>query len=336
MNLATIVITGVAGFLGSSLAEYCLRHGHTVVGFDNLSRGSESNLSEIIDNEQFRFIELDLTNQQQLETNFPEADVCFHLAAINGTVFFHERALDVISSNIGMTMNVLRLCMQISTRLVFSSSPEAFGLVESMPLEDYNESKFPAAQDHQRFSYGATKYVEELAMHYGARQSLDVRIVRPFNVYGPRLRGKKDGQVIGRFLSQLLSNEPLELHYEGKHTRSFTYIDDAIEGIYKAGLLDVSYLDGKPLSGMSFNIGSDQEHQMIDVAKLLISLCQSERIALPDKPMILVESGYPGDSTRRSCQPQAAREHLHWEPKTTLEDGLLLMIQDVLRQSSLS
>ncbi|MEK9700097.1 MAG: NAD-dependent epimerase/dehydratase family protein, partial [Candidatus Poseidoniales archaeon] len=167
MNLATIVITGVAGFLGSSLAEYCVRQGHTVVGFDNLSRGSTSNLSEIIDNVQFRFIELDLTDQQQLETNFPEADVCFHLAAINGTVFFHERALDVISSNIGMTMNVLRLCMQTSTRLVFSSSPEAFGLVESMPLEDYNESKFPAAKDHQRFSYGATKYVEELAMHYG-------------------------------------------------------------------------------------------------------------------------------------------------------------------------
>jgi len=332
--LSRIIITGVAGFLGSSLAEYCLEKGHIVTGFDNLSRGCIENIEAIMSHSNFEFIETDLTAQEQVALTFPSADICFHLAAINGTLFFHDRALDVISSNISMTMNVLRQCLSTSTRLIFTSSPEAFGLVEHMPLEDYNESKFPAASDHQRFSYGATKYVEELAMHYAARQSLDVRIVRPFNVYGPRLRGKKDGQVIGRFFGQLLNNEPLELHYEGTHTRSFTYIQDAVEGIYKAGLLDVSLKDGKPLAGLSFNIGSDKEHKMIDVAHLLVRLCQEADVALPEKPMIMIESGHPGDSSRRTCHPQAAKEHLDWVATTTLEVGLQHMIQELIQEVS--
>ncbi len=328
------MITGVAGFLGSSLAEYCLEKGHTVTGFDNFSRGSLENIEHIMNHTNFTFIEMDLTHQEHVKSFFPSADICFHLAAINGTLFFHEKALDVISSNISMTMNVLRHCLATSTRLIFTSSPEAFGLVEHMPLEDYNESKFPAASDHQRFSYGATKYVEELAMHYAARQSLDVRIVRPFNVYGPRLRGKKDGQVIGRFFNQLLNNEPIELHYEGKHTRSFTYIQDAVEGMYKAGILDVSFKDGKSLAGLSFNIGSDEEHKMLDVAHLMLRLCQEANMKLPQKPMLMLETGYPGDSSRRTCHPQAAKEHLDWMPTTTLEDGLAQMIQSLAQEES--
>ena len=322
-----IIITGVAGFLGSSLAEYCVDKGHNVVGFDNFSRGSLSNLDALVQHDQFTLVEGDLTDPGLGASFYEQAELCFHLAAINGTKFFHERALDVISTNITMTMNVVKHCMKTATRLVFSSSPEAFGLVEHMPLEDTNDSRFPAAHEHQRFSYGATKYVEELAMHHAHRQQLDVRIVRPFNVYGPRLRGKEDGQVIGRFLNLLFNQQSIELHYEGKHTRSFTYIDDAVEGIYLAGILDSSCKDGQTLSGLSFNIGSNDEYTMSDLAHLLIDICNEEGIELPKSPIRVLDTGHPGDSLRRSCNPQAAFEHLQWSADTSLVEGLHRTVQ---------
>lgn len=321
-----ILVTGGAGFLGSSLCEALLEEGHDVLALDSLFRGSLANIEHLMGHSAFQFQNDDVRNVEALDACVEALgglDLVYHLAAINGTKWFHEAAHSVIDVNINGTLRTLELAMANDARYVLASSPEAFGDAEVQPIRNGNPMQFSDPQEHQRHSYGASKYLDEVAAQHAARDGLDVRIVRPFNAYGPRLNGGDYGQVVAMFFASVLSSSPLQIHNQGSQTRSFTYIDDITSGFLKAGLMDHS-ASGDSLSGMAFNIGSTEEVSVSDLQKRLFETVRAD--ASWNKPLPAVEfsEGYYGDAARRWPDTSLAEAHLEWRAKTDLKHGLAL------------
>jgi nucleoside-diphosphate-sugar epimerase len=177
---------------------------------------------------------------------------------------------------------------------------------------------------HQRHSYGASKYLDEVACQHAAREGLDVRIVRPFNGYGPRLLGDEYGQVVAMFFQAILSNESVQLHNGGKQTRSFTGIDDVVEGFILAGLQEKS-LQGKSLSGCALNIGATEEITICDLQETIFSIVSNDTSWMNELPEIEIVEGYHGDALRRLPDCSLAESLLGWKSATTLEQGLQKM-----------
>ena len=314
MSTQRILVTGGAGFIGSSLCERLVQQGHTVVALDSMFRGDEANLEEIIGEENFSLYAGDVRDVDDLDACVEAMgglDVIYHLAAINGTKWFHEAAHSVIDVNINGTLRTLELAMANDARYVFASSPEAFGEPESQPITDGDAMIFSDPAQHQRHSYGGSKYLGEVASQHAAREGLDVRIVRPFNAYGPRLCGDDYGQVIGIFFQNILDGVNLTVHGDGSQTRSFTWIDDVVDGFVKAGEVN-------SCPNMVFNIGSTEEISILELANKVAKFSTNGS-------EVTYGDGYFGDSNRRLPEISRAVELLNWQSKVNLDDGLQLM-----------
>ena len=321
-----ILVTGGAGFLGSSLCEALLEEGHEVLALDSLFRGSLANIEHLTPHPAFQFQNDDVRNVEALDACVEALgglDLVYHLAAINGTKWFHEAAHSVIDVNINGTLRTLELAMANDARYVLASSPEAFGDAEVQPIQNGNPMQFSDPQLHQRHSYGASKYLDEVAAQHAARDGLDVRIVRPFNAYGPRLNGGDYGQVVAMFFNAVLASSPLQIHNQGSQTRSFTYIDDITSGFVKAGLMDRS-ASGGSLSGMAFNIGSTEEVSILELQKRLFKTVQADASWKQPLPTVEFSEGYHGDAVRRWPDTSLAETHLGWRSQTDLANGLSL------------
>ena len=313
-----VVVTGGAGLIGSSLVNRLLNEGHRVVVLDNFWRGKRENLMHLMDHPHLTVVEGDVLRSDDLQRCFEAlggVDLLHHLAAINGTKWFHEAAIDVIDVNVNGTLSALRKAMEWNARFVLASSPEAYGENERMPLRAEDESHFPAASTHQRFSYGASKYLDEVAVHHAVRQGLDARIVRPFNGYGATMVSDDYGQVVGMFFRAVVEQRPMIVHGDGLQTRSFTHVDDLVDGFYLAGQLDLG-VDGSSLAGASFNLGTTEEVALRELAEAV-----NRTVGTMAVDMVLGE-GYPGDSNRRLPDVSNALTQLGWSPATTLEAGL--------------
>tara|TARA_B110001452_G_scaffold97073_1_gene80292 strand:- start:37 stop:609 length:573 start_codon:yes stop_codon:yes gene_type:complete len=177
---------------------------------------------------------------------------------------------------------------------------------------------------HQRHSYGASKYLDEVACQHAARDGLDVRIVRPFNAYGPRLLGDEYGQVVAMFFQAILSKEPIQLHNGGLQTRSFTWIDDIVEGFILAGLQEHS-LDGASLSGCAFNIGATEEITIRALQEAIFSIVSNDASWEDALPQVEIAEGYHGDALRRLPDCSQAEAFVGWKSTTTLQQGLQRM-----------
>ena len=315
-----ILVTGGAGFLGSSLVESLVENGHDVVVIDNCWRGLKENLRMVEDN--IAFIEGDacVSKTYEMIANPSSVDMVYHLAAINGTKWFHEEPRMVMDVNLNSTLRSLEFAEQNNCRYVFTSSPEAYGESEIMPLGGNEASVFPVAHEHQRHAYGASKYLGELAVQHALRQGLDARIVRPFNGYGPRLLGSEYGQVVAMMLQRAVHQGEIIVHGDGSQTRSLTYIDDLVRGIKTAGLVD-------GLEGMSLNLGSEEECTMLDLAQRVAEIVGTET---GQTVRIRYEQGHPGDSKRRLPNLEQTKKHLNWQASTTLEDGLTQTLRSML------
>ena len=314
MSTQRILVTGGAGFIGSSLCERLVQQGHTVVALDSMFRGDEANLEEIIGEENFSLYAGDVRDVDDLDACVEAMgglDVIYHLAAINGTKWFHEAAHSVIDVNINGTLRTLELAMANDARYVFASSPEAFGEPESQPITDGDAMIFSDPAQHQRHSYGGSKYLGEVASQHATREGLDVRIVRPFNAYGPRLCGDDYGQVIGIFFQNILDGVNLTVHGDGSQTRSFTWIDDVVDGFVKAGEVN-------SCPNMVFNIGSTEEISILELANKVAKFSTNGS-------EVTYGDGYFGDSNRRLPEISRAVELLNWQSKVSLDDGLELM-----------
>ena len=293
-----VLVTGGAGFLGSHLVDSLLERGDEVIVFDDLSRGSESQVGNGA-----IFVEGDVRSLDDWDRVFANhsPEVIHHLAAVNGTRRFHKEADLVVDVNVNGTRNALMYAKKHQCRLVFYSSPESFGEQELMPLSNDSVSLFPPAHLHQRHSYGASKHIGEVLCQFEVRNGLDVRIARPCNVYGPRLHSDENGQVV----SMMMAATPIVVHGDGMQTRSLTWVGDVIEG-----LLTLNDMDG--LDGMAFNLGSTVEITMLDLAKIISNLRGVE---------IVHSEPNHGDSKRR-LPDVSMNETISWEATTSLQEGL--------------
>ena len=315
-----ILVTGGAGFLGSSLVESLVQKGHDVVVIDNCWRGSKENLRMVENSITFIKGDACVSTTYEMIENPSSVDLVYHLAAINGTKWFHEEPRMVMDVNLNSTLRSLDFAEENNCRYVFTSSPEAYGESEIMPLGGDEASVFPVAQEHQRHAYGASKYLGELAVQHAVRQGLDARIVRPFNGYGPRLLGNEYGQVVAMMLQCAVQRGEIIVHGDGSQTRSLTYIDDLVRGIEAAGMFE-------GLEGMSLNLGSEEECTMLDLAQRIAELIGNET---GHTIRIRYEQGHPGDSKRRLPNLEQTKKHLNWQASTTLEDGLTQTLRSML------
>lgn len=302
-----MLITGAAGFIGSHLCERFLREGFEVVGMDNFITGSPNNIAHLFGHPKFKFIHYNVINYIYVEG---PVDLVLHFACPASPVDYLSHPIHTMKVDSLGTLNTLGLAKLKKSRYVFASTSEVYGdpTIHPQP-ETYWGYVNPVGP---RSVYDESKrFSEAMCMAYHREHSIDVRIARIFNTYGPRMR-INDGRVIPNFITQALKGEPLTVYGDGKQTRSFCYIDDLVEGIFR-----LSTEDG--LSGQVVNLGNPQEVSIIDLAKLILELTESSSK--------IVFKSLPADDPKRRCPDiKKAKELLSWEPKVSLKDGLKITI----------
>ena len=298
-----VLITGAAGFIGSHLCERFLREGHEVIGMDNFLTGSPDNIAHLFENPDFTFLRYDVTNFIYVKGDL---DLILHFACPASPVDYMNHPIHTMKVDSLGTLNTLGLAKAKGARYVFASTSEVYGnpTVHPQP-ETYWGNVNPLGP---RSVYDeAKRFSEALTMAYHREHGIDVRIVRIFNTYGPRMR-IDDGRVIPNFVSQALRGEDLTVYGDGSQTRSFCYIDDLVEGIYRVAMKE-------DIGGEVFNLGNPEEWSILDLAKLILDLTESpSRIKFVDRP--------EDDPDRRRPDITKAKKVLGWEPKVSLREGL--------------
>ena len=300
-----VAITGGAGFVGSHLAEFLLAQGHQVTCLDNLITGNSINLENIRDNENFSFIEYDVTNYIDLPDN---VDYILHFASPASPVDFDRFPIQIMKAGGVGTLNALGLAKAKNAKLLLASSSEVYGdALISPQKEDYWGNVNPIGP---RGVYDeAKRFAEALTMAYHRQHGIDTRIARIFNTYGPRMR-QDDGRVIPNFITQALRDEPLTVFGDGSQTRSFCYISDLVTAICKLMLSDVI----EPV-----NLGNPHDMTIKELAEKIISVTGSSS-TITYRPL-------PQDDPKtRRPDITRAQNLLGWQPRATLEDGLCATI----------
>lgn len=300
--MITSIVTGGAGFLGSHLCERLLAEGHRVVCVDNLITGTEANLSHILDHDRFEFLEHDVTRPFEV---LGTIDNVLHFASPASPIDYLELPIQTLKVGSLGTHNTLGLAKAKQARYLLASTSEVYGDPLIHPQsESYWGNVNPVGP---RGVYDeAKRFAEAMVMAYHRYHGLDTRIVRIFNTFGPRMR-PKDGRVVPAFVQQSLLGEPLTVFGDGKQTRSFCYVDDLIEGIWR--LLNSDFTD-------PVNIGNPHEMTILEFADVIVKLTDG-------KSEIVFEPLPVDDPKTRQPDISLAKKTLGWEPQVPLEEGLL-------------
>src|SRR5580765_7231308 len=303
--MKTSVVTGAAGFLGSHLTDLLLSRGHYVIGIDNFVTGSVDNISHLAGNKNFKFIEQDVTEYLFLDG---PVHYVWHFASPASPIDYLELPIQTLKVGSLGTHKALGLAKIKNARFLLASTSEIYGdpLVHPQ-TEDYWGNVNPIGP---RGCYDeAKRFAEALTMAYNQEHHVATRIVRIFNTYGPRMR-LHDGRVVPAFISQALKNRPITVFGRGQQTRSFCYVSDLIEGIYR---LMLSNYD-QPM-----NLGNPAEMTVLEFAREIIRTIGS-RSKIVFKPLP------QDDPKQRQPDITRARKILAWEPKVALADGLVRTI----------
>ncbi len=308
-----ILVTGGAGFIGSNLVDVLMERGHEVTVIDNLSVGKASNIEHHLENDRFHFVNDSILNESTLERLIRQTDLIYHLAAVVGVKYVVDDPLLAIVTNVRGTENVLELAFKYWVRTVVASSSEIYGKSTAVPLQE-DSDRLLGPTTVGRWSYSDAKAIDEYFALAYAKKGLPVSAVRYFNAYGPRLDPNGYGSVIARFITQALRGEPLTVYDNGRQTRCFTYVADAIEGTIRAATV-------RDIAGQVFNIGSSRETSINELAQSIRQLTDS------DSEIVYVpyETAYgPAfeETRRRVPDVSRAREVLGFEAQTPLEKGL--------------
>jgi dTDP-glucose 4,6-dehydratase len=307
-----ILLTGAAGFLGSHLCDRLLAEGHQVVGMDNFVTGSPDNLEHLASNDDFHFIRHDVSDFIFVPG---EVDAILHFASPaspnpNSPFGYLNLPIQTMKAGALGTHNTLGIAKDHGARFLLASTSEIYGdpLVHPQK-EDYWGHVDPIGP---RSVYDeAKRFAEALTMAYHRFHDVDTRIVRIFNTYGPRMH-LDDGRVVPNFLQQALRREPLTVYGDGSQTRSFCFVDDLIEGIYRLLISDIH----SPV-----NIGNPVETTILEFARLINELTANDAGII-----FKSEARGEGDPQRRQPDISRARECIGWEPKVGMEDGLVKTI----------
>jgi dTDP-glucose 4,6-dehydratase len=301
-----ILVTGAAGFLGSHLVDRLLAEGHMVVGMDNLLTGNLANLAHLENDRRFEFRRLNVSEPFSWEGAL---DGILHFASPASPVDYVKLPIETLRVGSLGTLHCLELAQRTGARFLLASTSEVYGdpLVHPQ-AESYWGNVNPIGV---RSVYDeAKRFGEALTMGYRRTEGQDTRIVRIFNTYGPRMR-PRDGRVVSNFIVQALSGEPLTIHGNGSQTRSFCYVSDLIDGIYR--LFQSSRTDPT-------NIGNPGEFTVGDLAKIVKEMTGS------DSP--IEYHPLPQDDPHVRCPDiTVARSQLGWEPTVPLRQGLALTIE---------
>jgi dTDP-glucose 4,6-dehydratase len=296
-----VLITGAAGFLGSHLADRFLRDGHEVVGMDNFVTGSADNIAHLAGNPAFRFIRHDVSNYIFLDGPL---DGVLHLASPASPIDYLKFPIPTLKVGALGSHNALGLAKAKGARFFLASTSEIYGdpLVHPQP-ESYWGNVNPVGP---RGVYDeAKRFAEAITMAYHRFHGVDTRIVRIFNTYGPRMR-PRDGRVVSNFIVQALRGEPITIYGDGSQTRSFCFVEDEVEGLYRL------FMRGDP---EPTNIGNPEEYTVRQLAEVVVELTgTSAPIVYRDLPV--------DDPKQRKPDIARAREKLGWEPRIGLREGL--------------
>lgn len=309
-------MTGGAGFIGSHLCERLLDDGHEVLCLDNYFTGRKGNVAHLLANPRFELVTHDVTQPILLEV-----DWIFNLACPASPIHYQYNPVKTTKVNVLGALHMLGLAKRVRARVLQASTSEVYGDPEVHPQpEEYWGCVNPIGL---RSCYDEGKRVAEtLFFDYLRQNSVDVKVVRIFNTYGPRMR-TDDGRVVSNFIMEALGNKPITIYGDGSQTRSFCYIDDLIEGMirmmdYETGTGEKGRDYTKPhLSGFPgpINLGNPQEVSIRTMAEKIVAMTRS-------KSRIIFEK-LPADDPRRRCPDiSKARKFLGWTPKTTLDEGL--------------
>ncbi len=298
-----ILITGGAGFLGSHLCDRFLAEGHDVIAMDNLITGNTRNIEHLAGNEHFLFIKQDVTNYIYIEGPL---DAVLHFASPASPIDYLKFPIQTLKVGALGTHNVLGVAKAKGARFLMASTSEVYG----DPLEHPQKETYWGNVDPigPRGVYDeAKRFAEAMAMAYHRYHNIDTRIVRIFNTYGPRMR-LDDGRVVPNFIGQALRGEPLTIYGDGLQTRSFTYVSDEVEGIYRLLMSD----EHDPV-----NIGNPQEMTIVAFADLINELTGN-------KTGTIYQEGkrIKGDPQTRKPDISKAKRILGWEPNVDVVDGM--------------
>ena len=297
----TVLITGAAGFLGSHLCDYFLSKNYKVIGIDNFITGSPKNISHLKANSDFEFREIDITHNFKIDNPI---DYVLHFASPASPIDYLQIPLETLRVGSLGTENVLKIALENKARILIASTSEVYGdPLEHPQKEEYCGNVDPVGP---RGVYDeAKRFQEALTTAYHTYHGLDIRIARIFNTYGARMR-VNDGRAIPAFMGQVLRNESLTVFGDGSQTRSFCYIDDMVDGIYK--LLQSNYT--KPM-----NLGNPEEISLIDFANEIISLGgNNNKIIYKPLPV--------NDPIKRKPDITKAMNILNWKPVVSRKKGL--------------
>ncbi len=308
--MATAVVTGGSGFLGSHLCEYLLAQGHRVICIDNLESSTLQNLEHIRD-DRFTFLYHDVIERIDIEE---PVDLVFHLAALASPIDYLRQPLHSLKTGSYGTHNALGLAKWKRARFLLASTSEIYGDPEVHPQpETYWGNVNPTGP---RGVYDeAKRYAEAMTMAYHRQQGVDTAIVRIFNTYGPRMR-PYDGRAIPTFMRQALEHKPLTVFGEGQQTRSFCYVDDLIRGLFLLATSD----EHRPV-----NLGNPGEFTILELAETVIRVTES-------KSEIVHEALPVDDPKIRQPDITRAKEILGWAPEIELEEGLRRMLPSLGRE----
>lgn len=299
--LKKVLITGAAGFLGSHLCDRFLLEGYQVIGMDNFITGDLKNISHLKENKNFIFINHDVTEFVKIDGKL---DYILHFASPASPIDYLKIPIQTLKVGSLGTHNLLGLAKAKKARILIASTSEVYGdpLVHPQ-TEDYygNVNTIGSRGVYDE----AKRFQESITMAYHRFHGLETRIVRIFNTYGPRMR-LNDGRVIPAFMGQALRGENLTVFGDGLQTRSFCYVDDQVEGIYRLLLSDYSY---------PVNIGNPHEITILDFAKEIIKLTNTDQ-------KIIFEELPVDDPLQRQPDITLAKKILGWEPKVNREEGM--------------
>lgn len=296
-----ILITGAAGFLGSHLSRKMLDLGHSVVGLDDLSTGSERNLKELMQNPEFQFVKHDIRLPYQSEVDF-----ILNFACPASPRHYQSDPVRTIETNFLGIINMLHLARDTGAKLLQASTSEVYGDPAISPQkEDYWGNVNPIGI---RSCYDEGKRAAEtLCFDYLRQYEVDARVIRIFNTYGPNME-VGDGRVVSNFIVQALQNEPITIYGDGSQTRSFCYVSDLIEGIAK-----VVSLNENP--GSPINLGNPTDFTMLELAQVVLEVTKSSsKIEFHPLPQ--------DDPRQRKPDISFAKSLLSWEPTVNLEAGV--------------
>ena len=303
----SILLTGGAGFLGSHLSKKLLDKKYKVLCVDNLYSSSKSNITNFLDNPNFKFYEQDVCNLD-IDENI---DIIYNLACPASPVHYQADPVKTIQTNVIGSINVLELAKKYNAKIFQASTSEVYGDPKISPQDESYWGNVNPIGIRSCYDEGK-RAAETLFFDYHRQYNINIKVCRIFNTYGPNM-ALNDGRVISNFIIQALKNEDLTIYGDGNQTRSFCYVDDLIDGIIN--IMDLETTFTGPI-----NLGNDNELSIKKIAKLIIKLSNSKSKIKNLKPL-------SDDPIQRKPNLTLANHKINWKPKIDIETGILKTIQ---------